>query len=104
MNTSSGHSSMSTSSLLEANDIVWELVKKPISAQQNIIVYQAETNARSSVLAIFGGKRQLPPIMLMKIKFPAAIFCRRRIFVSLMMLHCLLNSINSSKYEHMIRK
>jgi hypothetical protein len=36
MNTSSGHSSMSTSSLLEANDIVWELVKKPFSAQQNI--------------------------------------------------------------------
>jgi hypothetical protein len=38
---------MSTSSLLEANDIVWELVKKTFSAQQNIIVYQAETNARS---------------------------------------------------------
>ena len=56
------------------------------------------------VLAIFGGKRQLPPIMLPKIKFSAAIFCRLRIFVSLMMLHCLLNSINSSKYEHMIRK
>jgi hypothetical protein len=37
---------MSTSSLLEANDIVWELVKKTFSAQQNI-VYQAETNARS---------------------------------------------------------
>ena len=31
---------MSTSSLLEANDIVWELVKKPFSAQQNIIVYK----------------------------------------------------------------
>jgi hypothetical protein len=38
---------MSTFSLLEANDIVWELVKKPFSAQQNIIVYQAEINARS---------------------------------------------------------
>ena len=37
---------MSTSSLLEANDIVLELVKKPFSAQQNIIVYQAETNTR----------------------------------------------------------
>ena len=37
---------MSTSSLLEANDIVWELVKKKFS-EQNIIVYQAETNARS---------------------------------------------------------
>jgi hypothetical protein len=31
---------MSTSSLLEANDIVWELVKKPFPAQQNIIVYK----------------------------------------------------------------
>jgi hypothetical protein len=31
---------MSTSSLLEANDIVWELVKKPFSVQQNIIVYK----------------------------------------------------------------
>jgi hypothetical protein len=40
MNTSSGHSSMSTSSLLEANDIVWELVQKPFSAQQNNIVYK----------------------------------------------------------------
>jgi hypothetical protein len=30
---------MSTS-LLEANDIVWELVKKPFSVQQNIIVYK----------------------------------------------------------------
>jgi hypothetical protein len=35
------------------------------------------------VLAIFGGKRQLPPIMLPKIKLSAAIFYRRRIFVSL---------------------
>jgi hypothetical protein len=40
MNTSSGHSSRSTSSLLEANDIVWELVKKTFSVQQNIIVYK----------------------------------------------------------------
>jgi hypothetical protein len=40
MNTFSGHSSMSTSSLLEANDIVWELVKKSFSSQQNIIVYK----------------------------------------------------------------
>jgi hypothetical protein len=55
-----------------------------------------------SVLAIFGGKRQLPPIMPPKIKLSAAIFCCRRNFVSLMMLHCLLNSINSSKYEHII--
>ena len=31
---------MSTSSLLEANDIVWELVKKTFSVQQNIIVYK----------------------------------------------------------------
>jgi hypothetical protein len=34
---------MSTSSLLsllEANNIVWELVKKTFSAQQNIIVYK----------------------------------------------------------------
>jgi hypothetical protein len=31
---------MSTSSLLEANDIVWELVKKSFSSQQNIIVYK----------------------------------------------------------------
>ena len=31
---------MLTSSLLEANDIVWELVKKPFSVQQNIIVYK----------------------------------------------------------------
>jgi hypothetical protein len=38
-----------------------------------------------TVLAIFGGKRQLPPIMLPKIKLSAAIFCRRQIFVSLMM-------------------
>jgi hypothetical protein len=38
---------MSTSSLLEPNDIVWELVKKTFSAQQNIIAYQAETNVRS---------------------------------------------------------
>jgi hypothetical protein len=30
---------MSTSSLLEANDIVWELVEKPFSVQQNIIVF-----------------------------------------------------------------
>jgi hypothetical protein len=39
-----------------------------------------------AALAIFGGKRQLPPIMLPKIKLTAAIFCRRRIFVSLMIL------------------
>ena len=57
-----------------------------------------------AVLAIFGGKRQLPPIMPPKIKLSAAIFCRRRIFVSLMMLHCLLNLISSSEYEHMITK
>jgi hypothetical protein len=31
---------MSTSSLLKANNIVWELVKKPFSAQQNFIVYK----------------------------------------------------------------
>ena len=37
----------------------------------------------ASILAIFGGKRQLPPIMPPKIKLSAAIFCRRRIFVSL---------------------
>jgi hypothetical protein len=42
-----------------------------------------------AVLAIFGGKRQLPPKMLPKIKLSAAIFCRRRIFVLLMMLHCM---------------
>jgi hypothetical protein len=61
-------------------------------------------HSSTAVLAIFGGKRQLPPIMPPKIKLSAAIFGRRRIFVLLMMLHCLLNSINSSKYEHMIRK
>jgi hypothetical protein len=31
---------MSTSSLLKANNIVWELVKKTFSAQQNFIVYK----------------------------------------------------------------
>jgi hypothetical protein len=39
-----GYSSMSCSSSLEANDIVWELVKNPFSAwataQQNIIIYR----------------------------------------------------------------
>jgi hypothetical protein len=44
-------------------------------------------------------KGLLPPKI---IKLSAAIFCRRRNFVSLMMLHCLLNSINSSKYERMM--
>jgi hypothetical protein len=33
---SSGHSSMSTSSLLEANDIVWELVKKIVYKQRQM--------------------------------------------------------------------
>ena len=71
---------------------------------QKFYDYCALNKLSITVLAIFGGKRQLPPIMLPKIKLSAAIFCHRQIFVLLMMLHCLLNSINSSKYEHMIRK
>jgi hypothetical protein len=46
-----------------------------------------------------GAKGLLPPILPPKIKLSAAIFCCRRIFVSLMMLHCLLNLISSSEYE-----
>jgi hypothetical protein len=48
MNTSSGHSSMSTSSLLEANDIIWELVKKTFSAQQKIVYKQRQTQDLST--------------------------------------------------------
>jgi hypothetical protein len=45
MNMASGHSSMSSSSSPDVDDIVWELVKKPFSAtaQQNIIVKQIPT-------------------------------------------------------------
>jgi hypothetical protein len=47
MNMASGHSSMSSSSSLDVDDIVWELVKKTFSAwataQQNIIVKQIPT-------------------------------------------------------------
>jgi hypothetical protein len=56
---SSGHSSMSTSSLLEANDIVWELVKKPFSAQQNIIVCKQRQTPDLSTCPIGKGFQML---------------------------------------------
>jgi hypothetical protein len=43
---------MSTSSLLEGNDIVWELVKKQFSAQQNIIVYKQRPTPDLSTCSI----------------------------------------------------